>query len=264
MIDKLNEIKPYIGNTPLQKCHFQGLDFYAKLEYFNFSGSVKDRAAYNILYNALTEGKINSKSVIIESSSGNLAIALSLLCRKLGLSFIAVIDKNTNSTYENLLKIMATKVIKVQKPDSTGGYLFSRIKMVKQLCSKSHNMFWTNQYENPDNYLAYYNTLGSEICDAFTKLDYVFVSVSSGGTITGISLRLKEKFENVKIIAVDVEGSLIFQSVPSQRYISGIGSSMRPSIIDKAVIDDVVHVSQKNMSYAAHDLLREQSLCKFS
>lgn len=260
MIKTLMEAGGFIGDTPLKRLNIEGLDTYAKLEYTNFTGSIKDRAAYNILYNAISNGKINKETKIVESSSGNFAVALSTFCNLLNLKFTAVIDPNINPLYEKRIRLLADDVIKVCELDETGGYLLNRIKKVKELCSMENNTFWTNQYENPDNYMAYYSGLGQEICAHFDSLDYLFVAVSSCGTITGLSKRLKEKFPDIKIIAVDVEGSVIFGNNPSKRHVSGLGSSKKPVIIKEALIDDIVHVSELNIVEATHDMLAEQSL----
>lgn len=260
MLEKLSEIRRLVGNTPIAKLSLDGINLFAKLEYYNYTGSIKDRAAYYILNHAIKNGSISRNTVVIESSSGNLGVSLSLICKHLNLKFIAVIDPNINSAHKRVINLTAYKVICVEEPDHTGGYLITRIEKVKELCKQNKNYYWTNQYENPNNYLAYYHGLGKEICNLFDTLDFVFIGVSSGGTLTGLSLRLKEKFSNVKIIAVDVEGSIIFQSNPSKRYISGIGSSFKSPVIEKAIFDDYIVVSQKNIVKAAKDLLVEQSL----
>lgn len=233
---------------------------YTKLEYTNFSGSVKDRAAYNIIYQGILKGSINQDTVIVESSSGNFALALAHITRILGLKFIPVIDPNVNESYETQLKLMTDRVEKVTRQDETGGHLLTRLERVQQVCEEEPNSFWTNQYENPDNYLGYYHTLGNEICNDFDQLDYVFIGVSSGGTITGVSKRVKEKYPNVKIVAVDVEGSVIFGCKPRKRFVSGIGSSKVPGLLASALIDDVVHVSFDELVQGCHELLKEQML----
>jgi cysteine synthase A len=138
--------------------------------------------------------------------------------------------------------------------------LLTRIQAVKQICAQDPNAFWTNQYHNPCNYLGYYDTLGAEICNSFESLDYVFVAVSSGGTITGLSRKLKEKFKDVTIVAVDVEGSVIFGNCPQRRYISGLGSSMVPGILKDALIDRVVLVPQLDIIKGCYELLDEQTI----
>lgn len=260
MLKKLRKLNGYIGNTPTLRLGLESIEAYAKLEYTNFSGSIKDRAAYNILYEGMINGEITENTTIIESSSGNFAIALATICNFLNLKFVAVIDPNINLLYEKRIRLLAHDVLKVNEVDETGGYLLSRIQRVKQYCQEKNDIFWPNQYENPNNYLAYYRSLGEEICAHFDSLDYLFVAVSSCGTITGLSKRLKESFPTVEVIAVDIEGSVIFRNIPAKRHLSGIGASKRPSILNMALIDDIIHVTEEDIAIAANDMLKEQSL----
>lgn len=256
MIDKLTRLDHLIGRTPLQNLCHEDLKLYAKLEYNNFSGSIKDRAAYNVILEGIKDGQINKDTSIIESSSGNFGISLAMICKHLGLKFTVVIDPNINHDYERLLRLLNCEIVKVDALDRTGGYLLNRIAKVNEICLNNPNMFWTNQYENPNNYKAYYNGLAEEIVENFKILDYLFVAVSSGGTIAGLSLRLKEIFPKLKVIAVDIEGSIIFGGVPQKRRISGIGSSKRPKIIDSALIDEVIHVTEVEIVMACNNLVR--------
>lgn len=260
MISRLTSIEALIGNTPLRKLDCDTMHLYAKLEYNNFSGSIKDRAAYNILLEAIRDGLVYENTEIIESSSGNFAIALGSLCRVLKLKFIAVIDPNINALYEKQIRLLTDHVIKVETVDHTGGYLLSRIDRVKEICNSKDNIFWTNQYENENNYLAYYKGMGAEICSSFSALDYLFVAVSSCGTITGLSRKVKEKFPKITIVAVDIEGSVIFGAPAKKRHVSGIGASKTPLILKEAVIDEIVHVSEVNIVRGATRLLRDHNI----
>ncbi len=256
----LDGIRGAIGNTPLRSLRYDKANLFVKMEYNNFSGSIKDRAVYNILYHATRTGEITRNTTLIESSSGNFAISLASMCRLLELRCVVVIDPNINSDYEQILHILADEVVKVSERDETGGYLLNRLKMVQHICAVRQNIYWTNQYENPNNYLAYYNGLGVEISEAFDDLHYAFIGVSTGGTLAGLSLRLKEAFPPITIIAVDVEGSVIFGSKPRKRYLSGLGASKVPPLIHKAEIDDVICLAEKEVIRGCRDLLKEQSI----
>jgi len=258
--NSLNNIFNYVGNTPLYQLQCDNINLFAKLEYFNFTGSIKDRPAFQIIFDALSNGQITTNSTVIESSSGNFAVALATICSCIKIKFIAVIDPNISSSYENILKLIAYKVIKVDKLDETGGYLLTRIDTVKSICRDDPGMFWTNQYENPNNYLSYYNGLGLEICNSFETLDYAFIGVSTGGTITGISIRLKERFPNIKVIAVDVEGSVIFGGKAKKRFISGIGASITSPLLKKALIDQVMYVTHQDIIEGCEVLLHDHMI----
>jgi cysteine synthase A len=236
------------------------INVFAKLEAYNPTGSVKDRAAFYILKKCLDNGIIDDRTTILESTSGNFGVALSAYCKYLGIDFIAVVDPHITPMNEMLILSSGARVIKVTKPDKYGGYLLTRIEKIKELKDEIKNSYWVNQYENPLNAEAYYNTLGKEICFQMDEIDYAFLGVSSGGTITGVSRKIKENFAGSKIIAVDVEGSVIFGHPPQKRYIPGIGSSMVPKILEKANIDDVVVVDESSTIKACYELLQKNSL----
>jgi cysteine synthase A len=262
MIQKLKSISHLIGNTPMHRLALPEINanVYAKLEYFNFSASVKARPAYYILSKAIEEGVVNEDTVIVESSSGNFAIALAMMCKLLGLQFIPVIDPNINPGYEKVLRYLCKKVVMVDKVDKTGGYLLTRIAVVNEIISTGVNYFWPNQYANTDNAMAYYNSLGLELCNDLESLDYVFVSVSSCGTIVGISKRLKQHFPRARIIAVDIEGSVIFSSPPKKRFISGLGSSLVSPLLKDAIIDEVYHLSHAQIIAGCNDLVNDHMI----
>lgn len=253
-----------VGNTPVVRLRIKEqpqLNVVCKLEYYNPTGSVKDRAASYILEKCLKDKIIDKDTTIIESSSGNFGVALAAYCKRLNLKFICVIDPNISFINEMLIKSLGGITYKMDKPDINGGYLITRIQKVKELTREIKNSYWINQYSNVLNARAYYGSLGQEICDEFDdNLDYVFMGVSSGGTITGASQRVKEKFPNAQIIAVDIEGSVIFGGHASKRYIPGIGSSMVPEILKDAYIDDVVWVNELDVVDHCRELLTEYSI----
>lgn len=249
-----------VGNTPLislQLNEFANMNLFVKLEAYNPTGSVKDRAAHYILKKLLHSGTIDLDTTIIESTSGNFGVALSAYCRYNGLKFIAVIDPNITAMNEMLIVANGAEIVKVTEPDKHGGYLLSRIQKVKELTGSIANSYWVNQYENPLNAKAYYHSLGKEICYQIDEIDYVFLGVSSGGTITGVSQKIKENFPHARIVAVDVEGSVIFSQGSKKRYIPGIGSSMTPKILAEALIDEVVITDEVATINACYELLSD-------
>lgn len=251
------------GNTPLVRIKLQDLDdinLFVKLESFNPTGSIKDRPAHFIIDKLLESGKINKETTIIESSSGNFGIALAAYCKEKGLKFYCVIDPNISKTNEYLINQLSTGTIKVKERDDGGGYLLNRIKTVKKFLEEVSNSYWINQYANPFNTQAHYETLGREICESLSQIDYAFIGVGSGGTITGVSKKIKEEFPNCKIIAVDTKGSVIFGGKAEKRYIPGIGSSMVPDILREAKIDEIITVSEIEAVKSCHELLRDYSL----
>ena len=256
----LKQLESSIGNTKLHKLNYSFGNLYAKLECQNIFGSVKDRAAFYIIKKAIEEGLIRDDSTVIESTSGNFGVSLANICNTIGLKFIPVIDPNITREKEAHLQLLCKDIIKVAERDETGGYLLNRIKAVEKYVSEHHNVFNPNQYENTNNYWAYYYSLGEEICNSFSKLDYAFVSVSTGGTITGLSMRLKEKFKDIVIIAVDVMGSMIFSNEPKVRKITGMGASKRSVLFNNARIDDFIVLSESEIIKGCNELLLNHNL----
>ena len=258
----LNDILDYVGNTPMvkiQNCKSKEINLYAKLEGFNPTGSIKDRAASEVIKGLLNNGTINKDTTIIESSSGNFGIALANYCKKYGLKFICVVDPKILTTNEMIIRNTGAEIIKVHEADSAGGYLLSRIAKVKELQKEIPNSYWINQYENEFNAKAYCNTVGKEICDEI-DIDYIFLGVSSGGTITGISNAVKDRYPNAKVIAVDIEGSVVFGQKSKNRSIPGIGSSMVPKILSKSHIDEVVIVNEEETIKSCKRLMKEENI----
>jgi len=256
-------ILSHVGFTPLVRLDVNWdpeIRLFAKLEFYNPTGSVKDRAASYLISRLLELGKIDKDTTMIESTSGNFGIALSAYCKFYGLKFIAVVDPHITSINEMLIRSYGARVVKVTEPDENGGYLLTRIKKVKELVVEITNSYWVNQYGNPYNAEAYYYSLGREINDELEQLDYIFMGVSSGGTITGVSNKIKEKFPGAEIIGVDIVGSVIFGHPAKKRYIPGIGSSLVPDILRGSRIDSVVMVDEMTTIRMCHELLSEHSI----
>ena len=251
-----NTLRP----TPHVPLAMKGVNLFAKLEYVNPVGSIKDRAAYWILKRAIERGEIGDGTTVIESSSGNFAAALAAFTHLLGLRFIPVIDPNISGAYESFLRRICPTVVKVEDRDDTGGFLKTRLQMVQHLCATIPNAYWTNQYANLDAMEAHYELTGLEICADFDSLDYVFIGVSTAGTIAGVSRRLKENYPTVKVVAVDTEGSVIFGGAPRKRHIPGVGSSITPPLLSHAEIDDVVLIPERETVEACEELLTTHGL----
>src|SRR5436190_2292493 len=257
---RLKLLRNTLRPTPHVQLAMKGMDLFAKLEYVNPVGSIKDRAAYWILKRAAERGEIGEETTVIESSSGNFAAALAAFTHLVGLRFIPVIDPNISGTYESFLRRLCPTVVKVEDRDDTGGFLKTRLQKVKELCATIPNAYWTNQYGNLDAMEAHYELTATEICANFDSLDYVFIGVSTAGTIAGVSRRLKERYPNVRIIAVDAEGSVIFGGAPRERHIPGIGAGIVPPLLSHAKIDDVVKIPERETVQACRELLTTHGL----
>jgi len=260
LVTRLEQLRKTLRPTPHVPLAVDGMNLFAKLEYVNPVGSIKDRSAYWILKRAAERGEICSETTVIESSSGNFACALATFTHLVGLNFIPVIDPNISWAYESFLCRLCPRVVKVEDRDDTGGFLKTRLQMVKHLCATVPNAYWTNQYGNLDAMEAHYQLTAGEICADFESLDYVFIGVSTAGTIAGVSRRLKEHYPEIRVIAVDTRGSVIFGDTPRKRHIPGIGSSIVPPLLAQASIDDVVLVPEREGAAGCRELLAAHGL----
>jgi len=257
---RLEQLGHMLRPTPHVPLALPGMQLFAKLEYMNPIGSIKDRPAFWILKRAAERGEICDETTVIESSSGNFASALAAFTRLVGLRFIPVIDPNISRTYESFLRRTCARVVKVEERDDTGGFLKTRLQMVRHLCETTPHAYWTNQYANPDAVDAHYRLTAGDVCADFDSLDFVFIGVSTGGTIAGMSRRLKQRFPRVRVIAVDTEGSVIFGDAPRKRHIPGVGSSIVPPLVSDALIDDVVLISERDTVAACRELLHAHGI----
>jgi N-(2-amino-2-carboxyethyl)-L-glutamate synthase len=260
LLDRVAILTRMLRPTPIVRVADDRVDLFAKLEFLNGLASLKDRPALWILKRAIERGEVGPGTTLVESSSGNFGRALALFAAMLDLDFIPVIDPNASPLLEASLEAQCARVVKVCEPDDAGGYLKSRLRMVRTLLAEIPGAYWPNQYGNVDAIDAHYRLTGGEIVEALPSVDYVFVAVSTAGTIAGVSRRLKEHDPRVKIVAVDSEGSVIFGHPPKPRRIPGLGSSIRPALLQHALIDDVVIVPEAEAIRACHELLERHGL----
>lgn len=254
-----------IGNTPLIKLSnlFQnsGFEVYAKMELLNPGGSAKDRPALRMIQEAWKEGRIRPGTVIIESSSGNMAISLAMICKYLGLRFISVIDPRTTETNIQILKALDAKIDYVAEPDpETGEFLPARLTRVQQLLAEIPGSFWPNQYGNANNYLAHYHTTMKEIVTELGRVDYLFCSVSTCGTIRGLAEYARDHGLKTKIVAVDAQGSVIFGGNKGSRRFPGLGAGIVPPFCRKDLIDHIVYVSDWEIVKGCRALSQNESI----
>lgn len=254
-----------IGNTPLLKLEhlFQKseLDVYAKMELLNPGGSAKDRPALRMIQEAWKEGIIGTGTTIIESSSGNMAISLAMICRYLGMRFISVVDPRTTETNLQILKALDAKIDYVTLPDpESGEFLPARLKRVQSLLEIIPDSYWPNQYSNPNNYLSHYHTTMKEIMTAIDQVDYLFCSVSTCGTIRGLAEYVRDHELKTKIVAVDAEGSTIFGEKKGGRRFPGLGAGIVPPFCRTDLMDHIVHVSDLDMVKGCRALSQRESI----
>lgn len=224
-----------IGNTPMARIVLtvrgRGRPVHLKLEGANPCGSLKDRTAASLIDDLERRGALARGSILVESTSGNLGVALAFLARRRGYRFVAVVDPKT--TPENLARMhrLGASVELVETPDATGGYLLSRLERVRELCASSDAFVWPDQYTNPANPNAHEQQTGPELLDQLRgQVDAIFVPVSTGGTLAGIARCFRRESPLTLIVAVDAHGSVALGGRPGPRLLTGIGAS-RPSAL---------------------------------
>jgi 2,3-diaminopropionate biosynthesis protein SbnA len=262
----VSSILDAVGKTPLVRLgrlsRGTGLNVFAKLEYLNPGGSIKDRPAKNMLAKAIQSGLIDRDTTVVESSSGNLGVALAQLCRYLGLRFVCVVDPNASERKIAKIRAYGGYVHRVTEPDpASGEYLPARVATVQQMLRSKPNMFWSNQYENSDNAGAHHETMREILDSLHGELDYIFVPVSSCGTLHGCATYLRQIDHPARIIAVDAEGSKIFRSGPHQRRrVPGLGAGLRPKLFEPQDAHAVVRVSDADCVIGCRKILAAEAI----
>lgn len=237
------------------------LDLFLKLEGFNITGSIKIKTAMGLVEDLERRGVARPHdTVLVESSSGNLGIALSLVCAIKGYTFICVTDPNANLTTIKGMKLYGAQVIVVTEYDPVGGFLASRFKTIDRILRSQPNAIWLNQYASLANKTVHAEQTGDEIARAFDRVDWVFVGSGTTGTLGGVSERLHHDFPKITVVAVEPLGSVTFGGVRAPRHIPGIGTSVRPPLADLANPDRVVTVSEDRTVAACLSFVRDHHL----
>ena len=238
----------WVGDTPLVRVSLvvrgRPRPVHLKLEGANPCGSLKDRTAASLLDDLERRGALGRGSILVESTSGNLGVALAWLARRRGYRFVAVVDPKT--TPENLARMrrLGAGVERVVTPDATGGYLLTRLERVRELRAASEAFVWPDQYANPANPAAHELGTAPELLEQMRgDVDAVFVPVSTGGTLAGIARCFRRESPETRIVAVDVHGSVALGGAPGPRLLTGIGASRASSFLAADLYDERVLVS---------------------
>ena len=259
-----NNILETIGNTPMIKCgaiedyyQLKG-SIFAKVEAFNPSGSIKDRAAKNMIEKAIANGKINSDTLIIESTSGNMGIALASIAARLKLKLVIVMPESMSIERRKLIKAYGATIVLSEASLGMKG----AIEKANELASQNPNSYILQQFENEANPQIHYLTTGPEIYEQMEgKIDYVICGVGTGGTISGIGKYLKEKDSNIKIIAVEPTNSaVISKNKPGAHKIQGIGAGFIPNTLDVNIIDEIITIDDEEAYEIARNIACEEGL----
>jgi 2,3-diaminopropionate biosynthesis protein SbnA len=266
MFERMNQgVLSAIGKTPLVRLKriFPNGNFklYGKLEALNPGGSSKDRAAISILEHALETGAIQPNTVVVESSSGNMGIALAQACSYFALQFICVVDIKTTSQNIGLLRAYGAEVELVSTPDPlTGEFLLARIERVQCLLNSIENSFWPNQYANIYNAVAHQRTMDEIVTALNGEIDYLFCAASTCGTLRGCSEYVRQHGLRTTIYAVDAVGSVIFGGPKSKRLIPGHGAAIVPGLYQPGLADLCVHVTDIDCVVGCRKLARREAI----
>lgn len=251
-------ITKLIGKTPLvylnsikEKYQLQA-NLIAKLESLNPGGSLKDRVALRILKSALEHKLIYKNTTIIEPTSGNTGIALALVCASLGLKLVIVMPDSMSLERRSLLKAYGAKLVLTQGALGMVG----AIDKAKELLSKTENAFMPSQFDNLQNVNSHYLTTAKELYqDTDGKIDVFLAGVGTGGTISGVGKFLKERNQNIEVIAIEPTGApVLTRGLTGPHKIQGIGAGFIPKILNQESFDRVIDVTDADAIEATQKL----------
>ncbi|MEU9416882.1 2,3-diaminopropionate biosynthesis protein SbnA [Streptomyces sp. NPDC048272] len=236
-----NEEELYVDLRPTLGC-----PLFLKCEGFNFAGSVKLKAATEMVESAEREGILTPGSTLVESSSGNLGVALSVIAASRGYRFVCVTDSRCNLATRLMMEALGGEVHVITGHEDNGSFLSARLDYVRELCAADPRYVWLSQYTNPANWRAHYRRTAPAIARAFPRLDVLFVGAGTTGTLMGCARWFRQWHRPVTVVAVDSVGSVTFGGAPGRRMIPGLGMSVRPPLLDESFVDEAVCVEEKD------------------
>jgi cysteine synthase len=248
-----DNILDLIGNTPLLR--LKGERIFAKAEFLNPGGSIKDRIALAMLNAARKAGKLRDDSIIVEPTSGNTGIGLALVGRLMGYRVRIVMPAGMSEERKKLIRALGAELVLV--PDQEG--IAGAVKRVEQMAAEDSHVFVPQQFENPENPRVHYEQTARELWRQIGgQVDCFVAGVGSGGTLQGVGKFLKEQNKNVRIVAVEPEHcSALLGHEPGLHQIQGIGDGFIPAVLDVSLVDDVVEVSDSSAIETTRQLGRD-------
>lgn len=255
------DVTQLVGDTPLlqfRRLVPQGAaDVFAKLEYLNPGGSVKDRAAIGIIRRAEQQGRLKQGSTIIEATAGNTGIGLALIGVSRGYRVVLFVPEKFSREKVMLMEALGAEVIRT--PDADG--MEGAIRRARELAATTPDAFVAFQFENPANPDYHYETTAREIFEQMQgRVDAVVVGVGTGGTLTGVARYLKERLPNVLSVAVETQGSVLGGGPKGEHKVEGIGASFIPRNFDPAVVDEIMMVKDPEAFDMVKELARKEGV----
>ncbi len=255
------DITELVGETPL--LHLRRItpagagDVYAKLEYLNPGGSVKDRAAIGMIKRAEEEGKLRPGATILEATAGNTGIGVALIGVNKGYKVIFCIPEGFSEEKALLMRALGAQVIRTPEADGMQG----AISRVRQMAAKIPNSFLPLQFENPANPDYHYETTGREIFEQMGgRVDAVVIGVGTGGTFSGVARFIKERLPHALGVAVETQGSILGGGPPGPHKVEGIGNSFIPATYDPSVSDEVLMVQDPEAFATVKELAAKEGV----
>jgi len=248
-----------IGNTPIVKLKPEkGLaDIYVKLEKFNPSGSIKDRAALQMILDAIENKKLKKGDTILEPTSGNTGVALAMIGKAMGYSVTLVMPSSMSQERKDIISSYGADLILTEPEKGMTGAIEKAYEMAKE----NKKYYIPNQFENPSNTKAHYISTGIEIYKEIPNIDAFIAGVGTGGTLGGIGKYLKEQNKKIKILAVEPTNSAILSGEDSGSHkIQGIGAGFIPAILDTSIIDKVIKISDQQAYDTTKNILDSDGL----
>jgi cysteine synthase A len=255
------DITELVGETPM--LHMRRIvpagaaDLYAKLEYLNPGGSVKDRAAIGMIGRAERDGKLRPGGTIVEATAGNTGIGLALIGVNKGYRVVVVVPERFSEEKVKVMGALGAEVIRT--PDADG--MQGAIARARQVASEIPNSFTALQFENPANPEFHYETTAQEIYDQMQgRIDAVVIGVGTGGTFTGVARFMKKENPKIHTVAVETQGSVLQGKPPGTHKVEGIGVSFIPKTFDRKVCDEIIMVSDDDAFGTVRELARKEGV----
>jgi len=251
-------IKELIGNTPIVQLNNINSNIYAKCEFMNPTGSVKDRIGMNMIHQALKDGVIDKDSHIVEPTSGNTGIALASQCASLGIKLTLTMPESMSIERRKLMNIFGANI--VLTPSNLG--MSGSIQKAKDIIKNDSKAILLDQFSNPYNPQIHETTTAKEILrDMDNNIDIFVVSVGTGGTLTGTAKILKKELPNIEVIAVEPFDSAVLSGESANPHkIQGIGAGFIPSILDTTLYNDIIKVKNEEAIETSKKLAKEEGL----